>query len=129
MGRPNRVVVLTVAEREQLEALVRSRSMAHSLVRRANIVLLSAGGLSNQAIAERCSVSPPTVSLWRQRYREHGPAGLHDEWRAERARIHSDQRVAELINRVLHTKPKGATHWSVRLVAEESGISKSTVGR
>ena len=129
MGRPNRVVVLTALEREQLEALARSRSMPHALVRRVNIVLLSAAGLSNQAIAERCSVTPPTVSLWRQRYREHGLAGLHDELRAGRPRSHGDEQVAELINRVLHTKPKGATHWSVRLVAEQSGISKSTVGR
>ena len=51
MGRPNRVVVLTALEREQLEALARSRSMPHALVRRVNIVLLSAAGLSNQAIA------------------------------------------------------------------------------
>jgi putative transposase len=48
---------------------------------------------------------------------------------ALRAATHGDEQVAALINRVLHTKPKGATHWSVRLVAEETGISKSTVGR
>ena len=129
MGRPNLAVVLTAAEREQLEALTRSRSMPHSLVRRARIVLLSAAGLSNQAIAERCAVSPPTVSLWRQRYRTQGLVGLHDEVRPGRPRTHSDEQVAALINRVLRTKPKGATHWSVRLVAEETGVSKSTVGR
>jgi transposase len=129
MGRPNAVVVLSGQEREQLEALVRSRRMPHSLVRRAGIVLLSAAGLSNQVIAQRCVVSPPTVSLWRQRYRTHGLAGLHDELRPGRPRTHGDEQVAALINRVLHSKPKGATHWSVRLVAKETGISKSTVGR
>src|SRR6202795_5142797 len=111
MGRPNAAVVLTEQEREQLEALTRSRSMPHALVRRATIVLLSAAGLANQAIAERCAVSPPTVSLWRQRYRTHGLAGLHDELRPGRPRTHGDEQVAALINRVLHTKPKGATHW------------------
>jgi transposase len=129
MGRPNQAVVLTVQGREQLEALARSRSMPHALVRRAKIVLLSAAGLSNQTIARRCAVSPPTVSLWRQRYRAQGLAGLHDELRPGRPRSHGDEAVAELINRVLHTKPKAATHWSVRLVAEQTGISKSTVGR
>jgi DNA-binding NarL/FixJ family response regulator len=64
MGRPDATVVLSEQEREQLEALARSRSMPHSLVRRARIVLLSAGGLSNEVIAQRCAVSPPTVSLW-----------------------------------------------------------------
>jgi hypothetical protein len=47
MGRPNQAVVLSVQEREHLEALAHSRSMPHALVRRANIVLLSAAGLSN----------------------------------------------------------------------------------
>ena len=127
MGRPNAAVVLSEQEREQLEALTRSRSMPHSLVRRATIVLLSAAGLANQVIAERCGVSLPTVSLWRQRYRTQGLAGLHDELRPGRPRSHGDEQVAALINRVLHTKPKGATHWSVRAGAEETGISKSTV--
>jgi len=129
MGRPNEAVVVTAQEREQLEALVRSRSMPHALVRRARIVLLSAAGCSNQTIAQRCAVSPPTVSLWRQRYRQHGLAGLHDELRPGRPRSHSDERVSELVKCVLHTKPEAATHWSVRLAAAHSGISKSTVGR
>ena len=33
------------------------------------------------------------------------------------------------INRVLHGKPAYATQWSVRSVAEQTGISKSTVAR
>ncbi len=128
MGRPNAAMVLSEQEREQLEALTRSRSMPHALVRRAKIVLLSAARLANAVIAERCAVSPPTVSLWRQRYRTQGLAGLHDELRPGRPRTHGDEQVAGLIHRVLHSKPKGATHWSVRLVAEETGISKSTRG-
>lgn len=41
-----------------------------------------------------------------------------------------DERVAELINKTLHTKPaNGATHWSTRGLASETGISKSTVAR
>jgi transposase len=129
MGRPNAAVVLTTQETEQLEALVRSRSMPHSLVRRARIVLMSAAGVPNGTIARRCGVSRPTISLWRRRFRERGMAGLHDELRPGRPRSHSDEAVAELINRVLHTKPKAETHWSVRLVATETSISKSTVAR
>lgn len=129
MGRANAAVVLTVQEREQLEALVRSRSMPHSLVRRANIVLLSAAGLPNQSIAQRCAVTAPTVSLWRQRFRKNGLVGLHDELRPGRPRSHGDEQVAELINCVLHTKPTAATQWSVRLAAAQTGISKSTVAR
>ena len=40
MGRPNKALLIGEADRLQLHALVRSRSMPHSLVRRARIVLL-----------------------------------------------------------------------------------------
>jgi AraC-like DNA-binding protein len=37
--------------------------------------------------------------------------------------------VAGLINCALRSRPKSATHWSVRSLAAESGVSKSTVAR
>jgi putative transposase len=37
--------------------------------------------------------------------------------------------VATLLRTVLASKPKAGTHWSVRGVAEQTGISKSTVQR
>jgi hypothetical protein len=41
-----------------------------------------------------------------------------------------DERVAELINKTLHTKPAdGSTHWSTRTLARETGICESTVTR
>ena len=39
MGRPNVVVKVSPAEREQLDSIVRSRSLPHSLVRRVEIAL------------------------------------------------------------------------------------------
>lgn len=129
MGRPNGALELRAEESAQLQALSRSRSLPHSLVRRVRIVLMSAQGVSNRAVAARCGVSAPTVSLWRQRYREQGLAGLHGELRPGRPRSHDDERVAELINKVLHSKPKASTQWTVRAVAAHTGISKSSVAR
>lgn len=38
--------------------------------------------------------------------------------------------MANLIKTTLHTKPAdGSTHWTVRLVAAQTGISKSSVQR
>jgi len=45
---------VSAAEAEQLSSIARSRSLPHSLVRRAQIVLMSAEGTPNQVIAERC---------------------------------------------------------------------------
>ncbi len=129
MGRPNTAVTVGAAEAAQLSAISRSRSLPHSLVRRARIVLMSAEGISNQTIAARCGVSVPTISHWRRCWRERGIAGLHGELRPGRPRSYDDERVAALMRKVLHSRPHHATHWSVRGVAVQTGISKSTVAR
>src|SRR6266853_4733713 len=125
MGRPNVVVAVSAAEAEQLRSIARSRSLPHSLVRRARIVLMSAEGIANGMIAERCGVSVPTISHWRRCWRERGVAGLHGELRPGRPRSYDDERVAALLGKVLHSRPPNATHWSVRSVAKETAIPKS----
>ena len=129
MGRPNRALTISEADREQLQAMTRSQSMPHSLVRRARIVLRSGEGRSNREVARRCGVTAPAVSHWRWRYQERGLGGLHDELRPGRPRTHDDEQVAELISLVVKRKPEHATHWSVRSAAAASGIPKSTVAR
>jgi putative transposase len=129
MGRPNKALMINDADRLQLQSMVRSRSMPHSLVRRARIILLSGDEQSNREVARRCGVSAPVVSHWRRRYQERGLAGLHDELRPGRPRTHDDEKVAELIKLVVEHKPEHATHWSVRSAAAATGISKSAVGR
>ena len=109
MGRPNTTLRVSDADHEQLRAMVRSHSMPHSLVRRAQIVLLSGEGKSNREVARRCGVTAPAVSHWRRRYQERGLAGLHDELRPGRPRTHDDERVAELIRLVSQRKPEHDT--------------------
>lgn len=122
-------LTVTQEERAQLESIVRSRSLPQGLVNRARIVLLSADGLGGSEIARRCHVSRPTVDQWRKRFRECGLAGLHTELRSGRPRSLNDERVAELINTVLQSKPKGATHWSTRSLAAATDIPPTTVHR
>jgi transposase len=129
MGRPNVAVKVSPAEREQLDSIVRSRSLPHSLVRRARIIVMSADGVANRVIAQGCGVSVPTISHWRRCWRERGVAGLHGELRPGRPRSYDDERVAALMRKVLQSRPPHATHWSVRSAAQASGISKSTVAR
>lgn len=66
-GRPKKqTIVLSSSEREQLHSYARSRALPAALVRRSKIILMSAHGYSNTAIAE--GISAPTVSLWRRRF-------------------------------------------------------------
>ena len=58
-GHPLKELEVSQGAREELVSLVRSRSLPAGLVRRAEIVLLCAGGLDNKAVAEEGPHQPP----------------------------------------------------------------------
>lgn len=129
-GRPKTPLELTTAEAAQLQSFARSRSLPGALRERARIVLASAEGESNTAIAARLKLSKATVGKWRSSFLSKRIAGLYDDVRPGRPRSVNDERIAQLIKTTLHTRPQdGATHWSVRSVAAETNISKSSVQR
>jgi putative transposase len=129
MGRPKAALVLDSELRQQLECLASSRSLPAGLVRRAKIVLLSVSGKTNVEIAQQLELSKTSVGLWRGRFLQHGVSGLYDELRPGRPRPISDERVAQLVRKTLQTKPQAGTHWTIRQIAAETGVSKSTVHR
>ena len=129
-GRPKVELLLTDEERSQLQSFARSRSLPAALGTRARIILSSADGELNNAIAERLKLTKATVGKWRTRFIERRIAGLYDDVRPGKPRTIDDERLAQLIKTTLHTKPaNGSTHWSVRTVAAETGISKTSVAR
>ena len=129
--RPKADLVVSNDERAQLIAFARSsRSLPAWLSARARIVLSSVESEANSSIAERLKLSKDTVGKWRARFIERRVAGLYDDVRPGPPRTIDDERVAGLIKTTLHTKPaNGSTHWRVRSVAAETGISKSSVQR
>jgi putative transposase len=129
MGRPKAELILTAEQEEQLKGMSASRSLPAGLVMRARIILMSAGGESNLAIATRLRLSQATVGQWRRRFVAQGISGLHDELRPGRPRTISDERVARLVRKTLESKPQNGTHWSIRQIAEHTRVSKSTVHR
>jgi len=129
-GRPKPLLELSGAEAAQLQAFARSRSLPASLCQRARIVLSSSGGESNTSIGVRLGLSKATVGKWRASFLDKRIAGLYDDVRPGRPRSIDEERIAQLIQKALHTKPRdGATHWSVRTLAAETRISKSSVQR
>ena len=128
-GRQLPPLVLSDEQCLQVTALANSSSMPHSLVQRARIIVACAEGRTNAEVAARVGASPSAVSKWRRRFLERGVEGLHDELRSGRPRTYDDEKVAGLINRALQHKPDHANAWSVRLMAEAEGVSKSTVQR
>jgi putative transposase len=124
LGRPVPPLVLSEDEVQQLQPLASSRSLPHSIVQRAQIVLACGAGETNTAIAKRMGLTGMTVGKWRKRYRELGLEGLHDELRPGRPRTYEDDKVAAVINRALQTRPPdGSTHWSARTLAAARKVS------
>jgi putative transposase len=96
-------LVLSEGEIQQLQSIASSRSLPHSIVQRAQIVLACGAGETNTSIAKRMGLTGMTVGKWRKRYRDLGLEGLHDELRPGRPRTYEDDTVAEVINRALQT--------------------------
>jgi transposase/DNA-binding CsgD family transcriptional regulator len=124
-------LVLRAGDRARLEGLTRSSSAPAGLVKRARIVLLAAEGVPNTEIAAMVGVSRPTVISWRERYERVGVAGLEDLKRSGRpAGVDEiDVVVATLSHGGRPPEELGVTHWSSRLLADQLGISFSTVAK
>jgi transposase len=128
-GRPKATLVLTEIERGELLTLARRRKTAQAAALRARIVLSCAEGLENNAVAERLAVTKQTVSKWRARFVRDRLEGLLDAPRSGAPRTIDDARVEAVVAKTLESVPKGATHWSTRLMASEMGMTQNAVLR
>jgi transposase len=129
MGRAATPIVLSAEERAELERWRRRRKTTAGLHLRAGIVLDCARGLSGERIAERHHTSQQSVTKWRKRFAEQRLAGLSDAPRPGQPRRHDDDRVQEVLEATLNRRPKKATHWSVRGLAEEVDVPRDFVHR
>jgi transposase-like protein/transposase len=122
------VLLIGDEERATLESWTRSRAIRASHVQRARIVLAVADGAGTSGAARQVGVSRPTVIKWRDRFVEHGIAGLDDEPRPGRPKEVDDSAI---IAATLQPPPESlaVTHWSSRLLAKRLGIGDATVAR
>ena len=128
-GRRKPVLVLTEEERRDLERYERGRTTAQALAVRARIVLRCATGKPNSEVARELDLDPGVVGKWRNRFVKLRVAGLADSPRPNVHRKLEDEQVEEVIRRTLESMPKGATHWSSRKMAKQTGVSQSSVSR
>ena len=128
-GRPMAVLVLSDEERSYLEGQARRRRVARSISDRCRMILRCADGLTNKAVAAEIGVHEHTVGKWRRRFLKARIEGLSDEPRPGRPRTLTDDQVAKVVERTLSATPADATHWSLRSMARESGLSHTTIWR
>jgi len=129
-GRPKKhELVVSAAQRVELERMARQSRSARSAAFRARIILECASGASNAAVAAKLRTTGFTVGLWRNRFIVEGIAGLGDEPRPGAPREIGDEKIERVVRMTLEKTPKGATHWSSRMLAAKTGMSQSTISR
>lgn len=136
MGRKQRhPIVLSDAERQQLETIVKGGTHPVRRVHRAQMLLWSAAGKSDQDIAALLQVHPMTVSKTRQRWVEQHT--LDDQARAGRPPLLDGKQEAFLVALTCSDSPDGRDNWTMQLLADrlvelqvvDTPISDETVRR
>ena len=128
-GRSLPLLSVTAEDRGLLEGWSRRRKTSQALALRSRIVLRASTGATATAIAAEMGVCIQTVSKWWRRYGVSGPDGLLDEARPGQPRKLSDAQIEKVIVRTLEGKPKGATHWSTRSMAQATGLNQTAISR
>jgi transposase len=121
-------VVLEPQTRAALERMVGAPTSQVRQVLRARIVLRTAEGRPNGAVAAELNCSVNTVRLWRNRFVAQGLRGLQDAPGRGRKPVIVGVREAEIVSATL-TPPDQGSHWSARRLAAQLKVSKSTVHR
>lgn len=127
-GRPIDPILLTDREKEELERRVGAPTVAKRDSERAEIILLRAQGVKQEDVASRLGCSSVKVAKWTSRFRREGLDGLCDRpGRGRRPSLRTEQ-VEKVITEV-NRPPASRERWSVRSMAEQAGLSHSSVHR
>lgn len=130
MGRKTTEIVLSREDRAGLEALVGDGNTAQKIAKRARIVLLTADGRGVMAIMREVDVSKTSVWRWQDRFMEAGIAGLiKGKTKKPGKKPLSDDIRHKVLEIAVKQKPENATHWSLRMLGAQIGISHSSVQR
>jgi transposase len=126
MSRPVVRIELSAAQRQCLTEWASRPTTPQRTALRARIILSCAEGLSQAAVAAKQGVRRRIVSKWCRRFYRRGLDGLHDAKGRGRKFSLSEERQARALT-LATQPPPGYTRWSVRRMAQETGLSVGTV--
>lgn len=130
MSRNAMQVTLNQTDSQELQRWIVAHRTPQQVAQRCRIILAAAEGKQDKDIAGSMQINYKTVALWRHRFCSEGPDCLWEvaAGRGRKPYITTDK-IEKVINATLQTRPAGSTHWSCRTMAEEQGVSKSTINR
>ena len=123
-------LTVTADQTQQLKALVRAGTTPQRVARRCQAILLASQGVANHAIAQQTRLSRPTVLATRAAFTRGGVEALGHRPRRQRAgRVCTPAVEQRILDTTLTTRPPSGTHWSVRTLAKQLGVSRMMVQR
>jgi len=130
MFTPASATVIAPEQRRDLEALVRTGTTPQNLARKCRVILLAGKGVSNSSIARQTGLSRPTILAVRSSFDGGGVDALRQARTRKRARpVLTAELEQKILDATLKTRPADATHWSVRCLATELGLSRMMIQR
>jgi len=123
-------LMISEAQKQQLESWARAGTTPQGVARKCKVVLLASQGVSNHSIAQQTGLSRPTVLSTRAAFRRHGCEALRQPQKRRRsARVLTSELQQKILDTTLKTRPPDATHWSVRVLARHLRVSRMMVHR
>ncbi len=131
MYAPAPALALNAGQKAEIEALVRSGNTPQKVACRARLLLLAHQGVANHAIAQQLNLSRPTVLSLRVCFARDGMAAITGIRKRKRSgTVLTPALEQKILDTTLKTRPgDGSTHWSVRMLAKQLGISRTIVHR
>jgi len=110
-------VVLTEAEKSELEAVVKRGKHTRREIQRAQMLLWSANGKTDLEIAGLLEVVPLTVATTRERWAKEGR--IADAPKAGRKKRLNGKQEAYLVALACSDAPEGRSEWTLQLLADK----------
>ena len=126
-----RPLAVNADQKRELEALVRNGKSSQKVALRCRLLLLAHRGVANHAIAQQLNVSRPTVLALRAAFASNGMVAVTGARKRNRqGRVLTPELERKILDATLKTRPgDGSTHWSVRMLARQLGVSRTIVHR
>jgi transposase len=122
-------LVMSDEDRAIVEQMAGSSSLPHRVVEQSRALLRLADGGSVRGVASELGTWPNTVTRWRDRFVDDGPAGIGviRPGRGRPPEIADDVIEAVVADTVGTVPDDGSSGWTTRSMAARHGIGKDTV--
>jgi transposase len=122
-------ISLSKTERMELSQRATSQAGRADDARRARLILLLEAGETWAQIREKLSCNDAFIDRWSKRFIDERLAGLFSRHAGQEPSTLTPELEACILEWTVKRKPRAATHWSTRKLADELGVSHMMIAR